>query len=138
MAREHCPFRKTILGGTCNCTLASKTHLPTGCSISCSDDRAWDDCEHVLNEMISAAQFVLQYVDGTDSLTHGKLMKVQHGGLLGLARLVYGEQVSHVDDIRALVNAAQRTYTSLSLIPCAELLTDISGWQLKRRRSKLP
>jgi len=136
MTREHCPFRKTILGGTCACSLALKTHLPTGCSVSCSDDEAWDQCDDLLNEMVVAAKFVLQFIEDTDSLTHGKFMKVQHGGLLGLAKLMNGEATTTVDDIHALVNNARQRYTSLQDIPYHRLLDDIANWQLKRRRRK--
>ena len=136
MSREHCPFRKTILGGTCACQFALKTHLPTGCSVSCSDDSAWDQCDELLAEMLGAAKFVLQFIEDTDSLTHGKFMKVQHGGLLGLARLMSDNKSTIVDDIHALVNSATQRYSSLQNIPYQELLDDISNWELKRRRNK--
>jgi len=134
MMREHCPFRKTILGGTCSCSLALKSHLPTGCSVSCSDEDAWQQCDDLLNEMIIAAKFVLQFIEDTDSLTHGKLMKIQHGGLLGLVKLVSGEETTSVDDIHGLVNSAKHRYTSLQDIPYNNLLDAIANWQLRRRR----
>ena len=136
MSREHCPFRKTILGGSCSCHLALKTHLPTGCSVSCSDDGAWDQCDELLGELVVAAKFVLQFMEDTDSLTHGKFMKIQHGGLLGLARLMNDDESTTVDDIHALVNSARQRYNSLHDIPYQELLDDIANWQLKRRRNK--
>jgi len=136
MARDHCPFRKTILGGVCACSLAVKAHLPTGCSVTCRDDNAWDRCDDLLSDMITAAQFTLQFVKNTDSMTHGKLLKIQHGGLLGLARLVKGEGVTAVDDIHALVTSAEQQYSSIQKIPHKDLLNDIAGWQLKRRHSK--
>jgi len=136
MSREHCPFRKTILGGSCACSLALKTHLPTGCSVSCKDDAAWDQCEALLDEMITAAKFVLQYIEDSESLTHGKLLKIQHGGLFGLARLVYNKHVTQIDDVHCLVNDAKQQYHSLDAIPYQELLDDIANWQLKRRRGK--
>jgi len=136
MSREHCPFRKAILGGTCSCHLALKAHLPTGCSVSCSDDEAWDQCDALLSEMLGAARFVLQFIEETDSLTHGKFMKVQHGGLLGLARLMSNGKSTDVHDIHDLVNAAKQHYGSLHDIPYQELLDDIAKWKLKRRRDK--
>ena len=136
MTREHCPFRKTILGGYCACSLSLKTHLPTGCSVSCRDDNAWDQCDDLLSEMVTASKFVLHFIEDADSLTHGKFMKVQHGGLLGLAKLINGENVTMVEDIHTLVNKAKQRYTSLQAIPYHDLLDDIANWQLKRRRRK--
>lgn len=135
MPRDHCPFRKTILGGSCSCCLAQKTHLPTGCSVSCGDDAAWDQCDELLNIMITSSQFVLHFVEDSDSMTHGKLMKVQHGGLFGLAKIINGSESQDVDDIYTLVNKAKQTYKTLQDIPYSLLLNDIEAWQLKRRRN---
>jgi hypothetical protein len=49
-------------------------------------------------------RFALSYTPGTDSFTHGKLMKVQHGGLIGLNRALRPQgPASPVQDIAALV-----------------------------------
>ena len=132
MARDHCPFRKTILGGTCNCSKAAKTHLPTGCSVTCKDDTAWDQCEQILDHLVGGAQFTLHYVDGTDSLTHGKLMKVQHGGLLGLA--VLHNDKEQVSDIHELLEKLVARYGSVGDIPIEPLLPYIKTHENRKRR----
>jgi len=133
MARDHCPFRKAILGGACGCSLAAKTHLPSGCSVTCKDDVAWDRCEALLDHLVGAAQFVLHYVDGTDSLTHGKLMKVQHGGLFGLCAMLDNgnEQVS---DIHGLLGKAVTRYGSVANIPVEPLLPYIKAHENRKRK----
>jgi len=135
MARDHCPFRKPILGGTCGCSFAAKTHLPTGCSVTCKDDAAWDRCEKLLEHFITAGQFALHYVDGTDSLTHGKLMKVQHGGLLGLSNILNDENVQ-VSDIHELVDKALTQYGAIGDIPVESLLPYIKAHENRRRKNK--
>ena len=137
MARDHCPFRKTILGGACDCSLAAKTHLPTGCSVTCKDDAAWDRCEALLDHLVGAAQFVLQYVDGTDSLTHGKLMKVQHGGLLGLQQLLTPDEGGAVNDIHAMLDRAVEVYGSVMSIPVEPLLPCIKAHENRKRKKDL-
>ena len=132
MARDHCPFRKPILGGTCGCAYAAKTHLPTGCSVTCKDDAAWDRCEQLLEHLISAGQFALHYIDGTDSLTHGKLMKVQHGGLLGLA-VLYNDK-EQVSDIHELLEKLVARYGSVGDIPIEPLLPYIKTHENRKRR----
>jgi len=133
--RAHWPFRKTILGGSCECGQSRLAHLPTGCSVICQSEEAFVRCEELLDKLINVSQFVLQYVEGTDSFTHGKLLKVQHGGLLGLAKEISGSEMQHVSDINALVNAAKQRYKTLQEFPYPLLLNDIQNWKLKRRRN---
>jgi hypothetical protein len=133
MTRAHCPFRKTILGGSCQCSRAAMSHLPTGCSVTCASLDAFGQCEQFLDHLINAAQFALHYVDGTDSLTHGKLMKVQHGGLLGLQMLIE-ESEQAVGDIHGLLNTAVARYGGIEDIPAELLLPYIKAHQNKRRK----
>lgn len=135
MTRAHCPFRKTILGGTCQCSRAEMAHLPTGCSVICTSLNAFGQCEQFLDHLINAAQFALHYVDGTDSLTHGKLMKVQHGGLKGLQVLI-NDSGQAVEDIYGLLNDAITRYVAVEMIPVEALLPYIKAHQNKRRKNK--
>ena len=111
------------------------SHLPTGCSVTCASLDAFGQCEQFLEHLINAAQFALHYVDGTDSLTHGKLMKVQHGGLLGLQVLMH-ESEERVSDIHALLNEAIAQYDEIEAIPAELLLPYIKAHQNKRRKNK--
>lgn len=109
------------------------SHLPTGCSVTCASAEAFDRCEKFLDHLINTAQFALHYVDGTDSLTHGKLMKVQHGGLQGLQALMHDDE-EPVGDIHALLNDAISRYGETEVIPTELLLPYIKAHQNKRRK----
>jgi hypothetical protein len=109
------------------------SHLPTGCSVTCASLDAFDQCEQFLDQLINAAQFALHYVDGTDSLTHGKLMKVQHGGLQGLQVLIE-ETKQPITDIHGLLNKAVACYGTVEDIPAESLLPYIKAHQNKRRK----
>jgi len=132
--RAHCPFRKTILGGSCECRLSRLAHLPTGCSVICQSEEAFARCEELLDKLINVSQFVLQYVEGTDTFTHGKLLKVQHGGLLGLVQLLENADVDKVSDINGLVDRLLETYQTLDDVPYQQILTNIEAYSIKRRR----
>lgn len=108
-------------------------HLPTGCSVTCASLDAFGQCEQLLEHMINAAQFALHYVEGTDSLTHGKLMRVQHGGLQGLQVLVE-ETEQPISDIHALLNKAIAHYGAIEDIPAESLLPYIKAHENKRRK----
>jgi len=133
MTRAHCPFRKTILGGGCQCSQAAMSHLPTGCSVTCASLDAFGQCGQFLDHLINAAQFALHYVDGTESLTHGKLLKVQHGGLKGLQALVNDSEQT-IEDIHGLLNKAIARYGEIEAIPAESLLPYIKAHENKRRK----
>lgn len=131
----HCPFRKTLLARDYACEHSSITHLPTGCNIVCDSDAASADCNLLMRELIQAAQFVMRYQPDTDSLTHGKLLKIQYGGLKGLQRLVQGDVDRHqVENISALVQQAKCQYSGFENIHYAALLQDILQHQNRLRR----
>lgn len=109
------------------------SHLPTGCSVTCASAEAFDRCERFLDHLVNSAQFALHYVDGTDSLTHGKLMKVQHGGLQGLQALMHDNE-EPVGDIHALLNDAISRYGEVDAIPTELLLPYIKAHENKRRK----
>lgn len=109
------------------------SHLPTGCSVTCASLEAFGQCEQFLDHLINAAQFALHYVDGTASLTHGKLLKVQHGGLKGLQALIE-ESEQAIEDIHGLLNKAIARYGEIEAVPAESLLSYIKSHQNKRRK----
>ena len=79
----------------------------------------------------------LGYVDDLTQLPHGVAMKVQMGGLLGLARLTgWGDTAAAVGDVGTVIVAAVDRYGGVAAIPCADLVADMASFQLKRRRSR--
>ena len=69
------------------------------------------------------------------SMPHSVLIKIQHGGLLGLQRLMndapaVGQTVANIND---LVERAQRHYGDYAAIPYSEFVPDMTAYKLRRR-----
>jgi hypothetical protein len=133
----HCPFKKTLLSKEFACQCSSITHLPTGCNIVCENDKACDDCNVLMTHLINAARFTLQFQPDTDSLTHGKLLKIQHGGLKGLEKLLqhHGERAT-TQNISILVSSVEHYWKGFENIPYEKILKEISSHRNRQRRSR--
>ncbi len=70
------------------------------------------------------------------SMPHSVLVKTQHGGLLGLQRLLDGGSAvaDEVKNIHALVDRAVEKYGGPDAIPCQAFVEDMTSYKLKRRR----
>ncbi|MGD8742826.1 MAG: hypothetical protein PVH46_05325 [Granulosicoccaceae bacterium] len=135
MAGPHCAFRKPVMGSGFTCPHASLCHTPMGCSVLCSDLDAYNRCNTLLELLIEAGRFVLSYTPDTDSFTHGKLMKVQHGGLVGLNKALRPvTEPSPVEDIAELVTLAESLTVRGEELPLQEVITEMRNWQTRRRR----
>ncbi len=131
MDKPHCVFRKPVMGSGYTCEHASLCHTPTGCSVLCEDLEAFDRCSEVLDTLIVAGRFALGYTPATDSFTHGKLMKVQHGGLLGMQRFLRPDSTADkVENIHQLVAQALQVE-----LPLQDIVAEMRAWK-NRRRSK--
>jgi hypothetical protein len=72
------------------------------------------------------------------SMPHSVLVKIQFGGLLGVQRLLDATRsdADSVIDINALVEQALEKYGTTDAVPCAEIVTDITGFKPKRRGTR--
>jgi len=131
-----CPFRRVLLPGDFGCRHATVVTRREGPDIACDAAETNTLCGEVLARLKEAGLPALGFVDDLTQLPHGVAMKVQMGGLLGLARLTgRGDAAAAVDDVGTLIVAAVDRYAGTAAIPCADLVADMESFQLKRRRS---
>jgi len=123
------------LGSRFACENARRLYLGERADIGCNLDTARTNCLFLLEALKQNAQFALKLRRPSGRLPHGKLMKLQCGGLLGLQRLVAPERVHHatVDNIHGLVVAARTTYGSLQDLPYPEIVKSIASYEPRRR-----
>ena len=132
-----CPFRRVLLPGDFGCRHATVVTRREGPDIACGAAETNTLCGEVLARLKEAGLPALGFVDDLTQLPHGVAMKVQMGGLLGLARLMgRGDTAAAVDDVGTLIVAAVDRYGGAAAIPCADLVADMASFQLKRRRSR--
>lgn len=133
-----CVFEKAALGRRCGCALLRKLLIAEREAASCGSAAAHDDCQSLLQRMRESARFALRQTDVPGRLPHGKEMKVQAGGLLGLQQLLSGGTAPYpvVPDVRALVQQALAIYGDWSALPYQEIVKAIMHFEGRRPRSR--
>lgn len=134
-----CPFRRVLLPGDFGCSHAHAVTRREGPDIACEAPRTQALCDEVLTRLKAVGLPALGHADDPTELPHGVAMKVQMGGLLGLQKLAgttAEADSAAVRDVGAVVTAATGRYGGGAAIPYADLVADMSAFQLKRRRGR--
>jgi hypothetical protein len=133
-----CPFKRVLLPGDFGCRHATVVTRREGPDIACSSSSTQALCAEVLSGLKQNGLPALGYTDDPTELPHGVAMKVQMGGLLGLQRLVGvpAADPSAVSDVGAIVVVGVERYGRAAAIPYADIIDDMSAFQLKRRRGR--
>ena len=126
-ARLPCPFAKAILARCCQCTRCVKHNIAEREVASCSDNPAQQSCSMLLELLTGKSVFALKLSGG--EIPHSKTMKIQCGGLSGIAELTD----SSVDDVHALVLRAIEKFGSLEGLPYSEIVKSVSAFEVRKR-----
>jgi hypothetical protein len=134
MDEYKCAFSNTLITNQFGCEKAEQVTRRGGPDIACMSDAAHQRCEQLFQQMKAAALPAFGVEDDLLSMPHSVLVKIQHGGLLGLQRLLDGAAGSGgVKNIHALVDQAIGKYNSLDAVPCPALVQDMTAYKLRRR-----
>jgi len=136
MTEHKCPFSAPLVTRQFGCAASQEVIHRGGTEINCTDAAAHARCDRLFQRMKAEALPAFGVEDDLLSMPHSVLVKIQHGGLLGLQRLLRAEpQVAErVEDIRALIaEAAQRFGDD---VPCAPLVEDITAFKPRARRGR--
>lgn len=130
-----CPFENAILTGRFVCEKSAQIHLAERVAVSCSTEDIREDCAELLGLLHHNAMFALKLTHVDEVLPHSKEMKVQCGGLLGLQAALRPDlaAATGVENIFALVEAAQERFGSLDALPFQEIVKAVSAFQIRRR-----
>jgi hypothetical protein len=137
-----CPFAAPITAGRAACCNAQEVVRRGGSEYDCRSEADHAACIGLFDRLKAAALPAFGVEDDLLSMPHSTLVKIQSGGLLGLARLLGdqaaegAEEGAEIADISVLVGLARARYGDLGLVPCAELTGDILGYRLERRGSR--
>ena len=130
-----CVFEKAINSRVCNCSKSVRFNLADREGVSCNSDQAQQRCKELLQSLRENSRFVLQLSLTNDKLSHNAEIKVQNGGMKGMAKLIDEPDVNE-QDIFMLVKKAIDKYQSISSLPYQMIIREISGYQVRRRRKK--
>ncbi|MHB8727975.1 MAG: hypothetical protein ACYC9K_02955 [Sulfuricaulis sp.] len=135
MEEYKCPFSNTLVTNQFGCAKGKQVARRGGPDVACTSAEAHPRCGKLFQQMKEVALPAFGVEDDLLSMPHSVLVKIQHGGLLGLQRLLdEGPAVpAAVDNIHGLVDRAMARYGSLESIPCQALVEDMTSHKLKRR-----
>lgn len=135
-----CVFEKSINSRRCQCALAQRFNLADREGVRCTVDLAQQRCVALLKVMRGKALFAMRLTKIEGLLPHGKEVKVQTGGLLGLQKLLNPTlaEKPNVDDIQSVLNDAIDAYGSIEQLPFDQLMPDIVRFEGRNRKVGSP
>jgi hypothetical protein len=128
---EHaCVFEKALLARCVDCRLAARHALAEREAIGCRSPPARADCGTLFALLRERSAFALKISRKAQSLPHALILRLQCGGLTGLAQVSNAEVA---DDVHALVAAAQDRYGSLLDMPWPGIVAAVVAWRGRSR-----
>ncbi len=131
-----CPYEKALLSRQCGCAMGQRFNLAEREGVFCTAWTARNACETLLALLREKSRFALGITTITGPLPHAKEIRIQLGGLGGLQRAVHPDTApERVEDIHALLKAAQTCFGRLEELPFSDIMQAIAAYQGRRRRS---
>lgn len=126
-----CVFAKAILRRCCRCSRSQKLFIAEREAVACKSPGARQRCLEVKEQLHEKAIFALRLPHPETVLPHGKELKVQCGGMLGLQQALREEEqlAEVVDDINGLLESAIEDFGSVEALPYSEVVRGISTFK---------
>lgn len=134
MEEYKCAFSNTLVTNLFACEKGEQVTRRGGPDVVCTSPEAHTRCEQLFQRMKAAALPAFGVEDDLLSMPHSVQVKIQHGGLLGLQRLLSTEAASTgIKNIHALIDQAVDKFNGLEFISYSALIEDMTSYKLKRR-----
>lgn len=130
-----CAFQKAILNRQADCNLVERFNLGERECVRCTDYNAARNCQALLALFREKGRFALGERAIPGALPHAKELRLQVGGLQGLACALDPAARPPVRDIHGVTRRAQDAYGSLRNLPFETVAQGISRFSGRRRRS---
>jgi hypothetical protein len=133
---RYCAYEKGILTNQCGCSESRKFCIAEREGVRCDSDEAQETCVALLDLLRQQARFALKTSDQQRALPHAKAMRLQIGGLRGIAVALdpEGSAPTYIADVRALVLAAIVRFGDIRHLPFPDIMQQIAAYQGRRRR----
>lgn len=141
LANIRCVFEKALTNHRARCGLSRHFCLADREGYSCESAEFSRKCREFLKLLRENSIFVLKLREVNGPLPHNMEIRVQAGGLAGLAKLVdagAGESSESpaLDDISRILDQAQKKYDTLEGLPYGEIIQSVVQFQGRRRRQR--
>ncbi|OOY34068.1 hypothetical protein BOV90_03595 [Solemya velum gill symbiont] len=132
-----CIYEKSILTNQCGCSSAEKFCIAEREGVHCKSDRGQQQCQEYLDILREQAKFALHTLDTEKkrSLPHGKAIRIQVGGLLGLRHACYPDEpiASTINDIDGLLILAKEQFGDFRELPFSTIMQQVAAYKTKKR-----
>jgi hypothetical protein len=141
LASVRCVFEKALTSNRAKCSLSSHFWLADREGYACKNRESSDLCGDLLKKLRENSIFVLKLHEINGPLPHNMELRVQVGGLTGLAALVEKEKDVHTDqlvtdDIHGLLNSTIEDFVSLDALPYSKIMQSVVQFQGRQRRQR--
>jgi len=136
LASVRCVFEKALTNHQAKCDLSRHFCLADREGYSCEDAGASLKCSKLLEKLREKSIFVLKLHDIDGPLPHNMEIRVQVGGVRGLARLINVDIIDKVDNIHRVLDEVINKFGSLDSLPYSEIIQSIEQFQGRRRRQR--
>ena len=136
LASVRCVFEKALTNHQAKCDLSRHFCLADREGYSCEDAGASLKCSKLLEKLREKSIFVLKLRDIDGPLPHNMEIRVQVGGVRGLAKLINVDIIDKVDNIHRVLDEVINKFGSLDSLPYSEIIQSIEQFQGRRRRQR--
>lgn len=146
LASVRCVFEKALVNHQADhqvkCRLSRHFCLADREGYSCSNVESSKKCTEVLEKLRKNSIFVLKLHEIKGPLPHNMEIRVQVGGLTGLARLLDPDEEGSVqqtlmtEGIDQIISRALDSYGTLDDLPFSEIIQSVVKFQGRRRRQR--
>ena len=134
-----CPYGRAILTRCCNCEKSERLLIAGRESVGCNNPVIHQHCTSLLEHIRNKALFAIKMTQLDGPLPFAKEMKIQCGGLRGLADILQSEENKIVKNVAGLVLTVVDRYPSLDELPYEQIIVAINKYQHRRQRgSNIP
>ncbi|MFV2059368.1 MAG: hypothetical protein ACC653_01720 [Gammaproteobacteria bacterium] len=131
---DKCAFSNTLITGHYSCSNATSVVRRGGNEISCGVIDASRKCENIYNKLKEIAAPVFDVDDDLLTMPHGIMVKIQHGGLLGLNTIVNGDSDNTISDISKLILATENKFNDFNDFPYESTINFMTSYKVRSRR----
>ncbi len=141
LASVRCIFEKALTNHQAKCSLSNHFCLADREGYACDDKKSSVKCGEFLVKLREKSIFVLKLHDADGPLSHNKEIRVQVGGVTGVAKsmAMLDEGQSDrliVSDINGVLSKAIEQYGSLENLPYSDIIQSVKQFQGRPRRQR--
>jgi hypothetical protein len=141
LASVRCVFEKALTNNRAQCSLSSHFWLADREGYACKVRDSSEQCSELLRKLRGNSIFVLKLHEISGPLPHNMELRVQVGGLTGLAKLLEKENDIHTDqlvtdDIHGLINKTLVAIGAIDTLPYSKIIQSVVQFQGRQRRQR--